>query len=112
MAHVQIKQESARGPLRVIVDGVDLTGHVYDEGFGLVQVGEGPLAEWGVQMVLAADDLDIDLPEAVVQVTERSDFAQEIACMRKRPPRLVAALGALDRQRRRLEAAIEKGARE
>lgn len=73
MAHVKITQEKATGPLRIEVDGVDLTNHVYNEGFGLVQVGEGPFTEWGVRMIIAADALDIDLPDAVVEAIAKAD---------------------------------------
>lgn len=77
MAHVQIRSGD-NGPmtLKVIVDGVDLTDHVYTEGFGLVQVGEDPeFRAWGVRMVIAAETLDVDLPDAVVQALRASEPA-------------------------------------
>jgi hypothetical protein len=67
MAHVQIRQGDSHGVLKITVDGVDLSNHVYNDGFGLVRVGEGMDGEWGVRMIVAADVLDIDLPDAVVK---------------------------------------------
>ena len=69
MAHVEIRSGDDRTSLTVIVDGVDLTAHIFKEGFGLVRVGEGSDAEWGVRMIVAPDVLDIDLPDAVLQAT-------------------------------------------
>ena len=77
MAHIQISQESAKGPLKVVIDGVDMSRNIYTDGFALVRVqdpGGDPLFdEWGVQMVVAADALDIDLSHAVLQAIVKSD---------------------------------------
>lgn len=75
MAHVQIRG-GKNGPttLEIIIDGVDMTNHIYTEGFGLVRVGDEPYAAvWGVSMILAPDSLDIDLPDAVIQAITRSN---------------------------------------
>jgi hypothetical protein len=75
MAHVQISLgDKSASTLKLVVDGVDLSDHVFTEGFGLVRVGDDPLYEaWGVSMILAADSLDIDLPDAVIQAIVKSD---------------------------------------
>lgn len=67
MAHVQIRQGESRETLQLIVDGIDLSMRVFKEGLGLVQVGDNDSREWGVSMIVAADELDIDLPDAVIQ---------------------------------------------
>lgn len=67
MAHVEIKSDDKYTmATKVIVDGVDISRHIYAEGFGLVRVGEGEFQCWGVQMVVVPDSLDIDLPDAVI----------------------------------------------
>lgn len=72
MAHIQISGGESPHTLRLVVDGVDLSNHIYADGLKLVRVGpdRSPLEQvWGVQMILAPDVLDIDLPEALVRAT-------------------------------------------
>ncbi len=72
MAHVQFRTGSAvtnGKKAQLIVDGVDITDHVFDEGFAIERVGEGDVAQWGVRVVLAADALEVDLPAALLAAT-------------------------------------------
>lgn len=77
MAHVQIRQGDSCEKLQIIVDGVDLSMHVFTEGLGLVRVGEGEFQEWGVSMIVAPDSLDIDLPDAVIQAVREVHATEE-----------------------------------
>lgn len=73
MAHIQIRIGDGGSPaLKIVVDGVDLSNHVYTEGFGLVRVGEDDYAEWGLSMIVPIESLDIDLPDAVVKALAAS----------------------------------------
>jgi hypothetical protein len=68
MAHVQIRiGDSGQPTLKVVIDGVDVSGHIYHEGLNLVLVGDEPAQEWGVSMIFAAESLDVDLPDAVLR---------------------------------------------
>lgn len=76
MPHVQFRTGEATTngrAVQLVVDGLDITSSVYDEGFGIVRVGEGESQQWGVQMILAADYLDADLPEAVLFASRSED---------------------------------------
>lgn len=67
MAHVKITGQSAHGPLTVLVDGADISRHILRRGFGLRQVGENESTQWVISMLVVADELDVDLPEAVFE---------------------------------------------
>lgn len=69
MAHVQFRTGDAttNGLIaQLIVDGVDITEHVLEDGFEIKKFDSSESGEWVVQMRLAAH-LDVDLPDAVVQ---------------------------------------------
>lgn len=78
MPHIQVRQGETPEALQILIDGQDWSHHVYADGFGVVQVGEGEAAVWGVSMVVAADSLDIDLPNGAVLI-ERSEEVGEDA---------------------------------
>lgn len=66
MAHVQIKAGSGiPGSGQVIVDGVDMTDCILAEGFA-INCPREPSGQWSVTMTLAADSLDVDLSDAVL----------------------------------------------
>lgn len=67
MSHVQIKTGSE---FLVAIDGVDITKYVLAEGFS-VTLPTSPDEEAKVHLVLAVDDLDLDLIEAVVNPARR-----------------------------------------
>ena len=73
MAHVQLRKQEGDSRVEIVVDGVDMSDHVYRDGFALVRVGEGEGEEWGVRMVVAADAFDIDLPDAVLAALVHKD---------------------------------------
>lgn len=80
MAHVQFRTGSAvtnGHESELIVDGVDITTHVLAEGFSISESDDpDPLArEWVVKLTLAADTLDVDLPDAVLAVTREEQTA-------------------------------------
>lgn len=62
MAHIKLGLAEA-GKYELLVDGVDLSLSVMAEGFGIDFTGPVPV----VMMQLAADALEMDLPEAVVE---------------------------------------------
>lgn len=79
MTSVQFRTGSAATngrPVQIIVDDHDITEAVYDEGFEIIRVSE-PLEppRWGVRMTIAADDLDVDIADAVLNATTRDGEA-------------------------------------
>ncbi|HEY9353408.1 MAG TPA: hypothetical protein VIP28_09170 [Nocardioides sp.] len=69
MAHIQINRNRKSPAKQLIVNGVDLSMEVYDD-IELVEVGEGPVAEVGLQITIAVSRLDLDA-EADVKITDR-----------------------------------------
>jgi hypothetical protein len=66
MANVQIKCGSdVKGCLQIIVDGHDLSNDVLVEGFH-IETPNDPDGFAQVHVVIAADTLEVELPEAVV----------------------------------------------
>ncbi|MCZ3386330.1 MAG: hypothetical protein LH630_05065 [Actinomycetia bacterium] len=75
MAHVQIHLSAAKPKdARVMVDGIDITRSVMAEGFAVTIESELGRAST-VSMVVAADTLDVDLPDAVLQAMRASESA-------------------------------------
>lgn len=69
MANIQINR-NRKGRRQLIINGVDMTMEVFDEGIELVEVGEGAGAEVGLRVTIAVGRLDLDA-EADVQITDR-----------------------------------------
>lgn len=70
MAHVQISVTD-KGRYGVLIDGREMAPHIMAEGFSIDLPDLGPAL---VSMVIAADVLDIDLPEAAIKaLRERED---------------------------------------
>lgn len=69
MAHVKIVNNNQACTFSVVVDGVELAHSLLHEGFRIVpaDLAENRPAE--VHMVVAADVLEVDLPDAVVVAT-------------------------------------------
>lgn len=68
MTHVKIHYEGDVG--NVTVDGFDLTPHMFKHPFA-VKFATGPDDETEVHITLAADALDIELPDAVLETLVR-----------------------------------------
>ena len=64
MTHVMLSRNS-NGTHTLLVDGIDLSMHVINEGFR-VEVAEAIDQPDRVHMVIAADTLEADLPESVI----------------------------------------------
>ena len=69
MAHISIARVDGRYALTV--DGHDLSPSVLTEGFGIDFTGDIPV----VQMRVVATELDIDLPDAVIDAVRNSGVA-------------------------------------
>lgn len=65
MAHVKINAKGS-GVTEVIVDGVNMTRDIMVAGFG-VTFPESEFDVARVHMVVAADTLEMDLPESVIE---------------------------------------------
>lgn len=66
MAHVILRVGSAvkNGErAELIVDGVDITSHVIDDGMFAITTNGG---EWGVRLTLAVESLEAEIPESVL----------------------------------------------
>lgn len=73
MAHVQVSLGESPDALKVIIDGVDMSAHIYKTGFGLVMLEDGTsLSQWGLSMVVALESLDLDIPNVVIEAVARS----------------------------------------
>jgi hypothetical protein len=70
MAHVQIHQEKLGDPISVVIDGVEMNTHILVEDFRVKFPGDLDLPV-AVHMVIAADSLDLDLPDAVLEAVAR-----------------------------------------
>lgn len=68
MPHVQLRTGRActnGGAAQLIVDDVDITMAVLADGFSL-DIGEPGLTPATITMSIQVDDLDLDLPDAVI----------------------------------------------
>lgn len=70
MTHVELKTSSAGTSL--VVDGVEITPHVLHEGFSITPAEDGKLL---VSLTIAADAVDADLPNAIVQALQATEVA-------------------------------------
>ena len=62
MAHIQINRD---GGVRLMVNGLDLTGHTYSDGVQLVVVGDEESGEAAIQITLAISRLDVGANEDI-----------------------------------------------
>lgn len=69
MAHIQINRNPKSGVKQLIVNGVDMTMEVYNDGFELVEVGAAEVAEVGLRVTLVVSRLDLDA-ESDVRITD------------------------------------------
>lgn len=101
--HVKIGRNESGGHT-LIVDGHDLSYKVLGEGFA-VEFAASPEQPDRVSVVLAADTLDIDLPESIVEANrETARQIREIGEM------LTSIENATAGVHRRIAAEVNKGA--
>ena len=80
MTHVQIRNHPTMDGHQILVDGHDLSTAVLADSLRVTAVGSptGP-DEIRVSITIAADTLDVDLPEAVIQAMREAEDEGPVA---------------------------------
>lgn len=70
MAHIELRQRNRRGARQIVINGIDFSMEIFDEGVELVEVGEGEFAEAGFRVTFVVSRLDLD-NDADVTITDQ-----------------------------------------
>ena len=79
MAHFELRigQRSTNGKIaEIVVDGKDITDSVLVRGFSIEPLDPGPAGIWVVKMMLSPTSIDVDIPDAILEVLRAEPDAE------------------------------------
>lgn len=82
MANIQIRP-AGNGAYQIVINGIDYSHDIYNEGLQLVRVGEGERAEVGLQVILAVSRLTLGDEQDIVVTDQFESVAQRVHSIAK-----------------------------